>query len=1023
MKTKRILSFIAAVVMLVTMSVVALPASAAAPAAVTDLLAKYRSYDQDLFNISGIAAIQTAITELTALVNNPGDATADIAQAQTIDTTAQAGMKQNLVDGAWVPYSQLATYEVYVKDDVTLTDYAIDTPADWMALVNNTNVVAGKTANRFSGYTFHFTDDIDMQGQAMAPVGYGDEFNGVINGHDHVFKNINLQADSSKHAYIGLVDNVIWGGIQNLGIESGTITVTGTTAVAVGAFAGNLRGAYLRKCWNAASISVQTGKAGNVGGLVGNGTSTAPVIDGCFNVGTITTGNAIEFYGIHGYGGNQATVYNSFAHGYSTAAGDPLIRQHANIMSSEFKMSMANTYSTGNLLVSWNGTVPTAYTTQYEAFCETHTLTADAYTSGELAYKLNQGYIATGKGDGLPFFYTNGNGMVFFGKESNQTRKITFDGAKTDVYYLPANGTYDMNATFGVSAANSAFITTENAASTLVDGVLSLKNEDITIKIINDCEHQNGFTYTAENGKHTKVCKDACGYKSIEPCAAASYTADAITAEELAKGKKATHSGICITCGFDFAVECGVEYVAPADKTQEHYWSFDGCACGRADIENTGSADMTWGDAKVDGSINVLDGIAIIRSTVDLATVNEKNADADADTNITADDAVLIVRAWLGDAESIAKGEEVEAKMNANLFDKNTAANSAALLMDGATATRTNNYVATVEVKAGQTLSFGPVRLGQPVLGYAYDAAGEALGLINYAGVTTLSTLKEGMALVSYTVPAGAASVKVNVPASDADLYALRLNTKMYAAEYGARMGVDPDGIANPLYNKNVLTVGDSICEAARDVAVGGLKGWASSIYQEFDANVTNSGKSGAAFSDCRYVKGNYTYPNAQIYNQIGQHAGTTSFDYILIHGGVNDAWDNIAVGTISSSFDPDTFDLTTFAGGMEMAIYTAVKDQGNTAAIGYHINFAAPYHTAANDWGSYIPTAKAICEKWGIQYVDIYAMEFDTRLYTADYIHPNEEGYDVLGEYINPFMLEMRPVSYEVWNAVQETL
>lgn len=1015
---KRILSMAAAVTLLFTMCVFS--ASAALPTEVTALLEKYQSYDQELFNTNGIAAIQTAIATLSSIEEGDADA---VAKAQAADTAAQAGMMQNLDDGVWVPYSKLATYEVYVKDGVTLKDYAIASAADWLALVNDTNVAAGKPAKRFSGYTFHFTKDIDMDGQAMAPVGYGDEFNGYINGHDHVFKNINLKADSSKHAYIGLVDNVIWGGIQNLGIESGTITVTGTTAVSVGAFCGNLRGAYLRKCWNAASINVQNGKAGNVGGLVGNGTSTTPVIDGCFNIGTITLGNVTEFYGIHGYGGNQATVYNSFAHGYSAAAGDPLIRQHANIMSTEFKMSISNTYSTGNLLVSWNGSVPEAYKTQYEAFCAAHILTADAYTSGALAYKLNAGYVPTGKGDGLRIWYTNGNGKVFFGTEANQTRKITFEGAKTDVYYLAAGGSYDMAETFGVSAANSAFITTENAQSTLVGNTLTLKNEDITIKVINDCTHASGFTYTAENGSHTKTCKDACGYKTVEPCEAASYTPDAITAEALAKGEKATHSGTCATCGFDFAKECGVEYIAPADTAMEHYWKFEGCICGRENVENVGTADMVWGDAKTDGAINILDGIAVIRSAVGLASVNEKNADANADTDISADDAVLIIRAWLGDAEAVALAEKVEAGINANLFDKNTAANGQALLMDGSCSARTNNYVAAVEVQAGQTLSFGPVRLGQPVLGYAYDGQGEALELINYESVTTLSVLEEGMALVSYTVPAEAATVKLNVPAADADLYAARLNRAMYAEEYGARMSVDTADIANPLYKKNVLTVGDSICAAGRDIAVGGLKGWASSIYQEYDANVTNSGLSGAAFSETRYKKGDYQYPNAQISNQIGQHAGTTAFEYILIHGGINDAWDNVAVGTMSTSFDPDTFDITTFAGGMEMAIYTAVKDQGNTAALGYMINFAAPYHSNAEDWGDYIPTAKAICAKWGIEYIDIYEMEFDTRLYTADYIHPNEAGYDVLGEYINPFMLEMRPVSYEVWNAVQETL
>lgn len=1023
MKAKRILSIVAAVVLLITMSVVALPASAA-PTAITKYLTKYESYDQGLFNSVGVSAIQTAITTITEIVNNYDSlgATAAMSAVQAADSTAQAGMMKNLGDGAWIPYSQRATYEIYVKDGVEIKDYAIDTPADWLALVNDTNVAAGKPANRFSGFTFHFTKDINMNDQPMTPVGYGDEFNGVINGHNHVLKNIKLQADSSKHAYIGLVDNVIWGGIQNLGIESGTITVTGTTAANVGAFCGNLRGGYLRKCWNGASISVQNAKAGTYGGLVGNCTANAPVIDGCYNIGVLSSNNAVERYGIHGYGGNQTKTYNSFAHGWSAATGDQLTRFHANIIGENCTMPIANTYSTGNLLFSWNGSVPTNYTTQYEAFCEAHTLSSDAYASGELAYKLNVGYVPTGKGDGLRIYYTNGGGKVFFGTEANQTRKITFEGAKTDIYYLPANGTYDMDDTFGVNAMNSAFITTENATSTIVDGVLSLKNEDITIKIINDCDHANGFTYTAENGTHTKVCKDACGYKSIEPCAANSYTPDAISAEELAKGQKATHSGECAICGFTFTKECAASYVAPADAKAEHYWDYEGCACGREAIANVGTAAMTWGDARVDGAIDVLDAIAVLRSVVGLIAVNEKNADVNADCVLNTDDAVLIVRAWLGDKDANALAQSVEAMVNANLFNKATAANGFGLNMDGTSAARTNHYVsAAISAKPGQTLAFGPVRLGAPVFGYAYDAEGKALELINHTSTVVLSTFEEGMALVSYTVPAEAASVKLSVPASDADIYLARLNSNMGTDEYGARMSVDPDSIANPLYKRTVLTVGDSICEAARDVAVGGLKGWASSIYQEFDANVTNSGVSGAAFYNGRYLRSGYL--GSQISNQISQHAGSKSFEYILIHGGINDAWDNASLGTISTSFDPSTFDVTTFAGGMEMAIYEAVKNYGNTAAIGYHINFEAPYHSTANDWGNYVPTAKAVCAKWGIKYVDIFSMDFDTRLYTDDYIHPNEEGYDVLGEPICEFMPQMRPVPLSVWEAVQETL
>ena len=60
--------------------------------------------------------------------------------------------------------------------------------------------------------------------------------------------------------------------------------------------------------------------------------------------------------------------------------------------------------------------------------------------------------------------------------------------------------------------------------------------------------------------------------------------------------------------------------------------------------------DVIVGDAKVDGAVNLIDAIAVLRSVADLdSEVNEANGDVDASGALTADDAVLIVRWWLGD--------------------------------------------------------------------------------------------------------------------------------------------------------------------------------------------------------------------------------------------------------------------------------------------------------------------------------------------------------------------------------------
>ena len=55
-------------------------------------------------------------------------------------------------------------------------------------------------------------------------------------------------------------------------------------------------------------------------------------------------------------------------------------------------------------------------------------------------------------------------------------------------------------------------------------------------------------------------------------------------------------------------------------------------------------------------------------------------------------------------------------------------------------------------------------------------------------------------------------------------------------------------------------------------------------------------------------------------------------------------------------------------------------------------------------EWG------KKVCEKWGVPYLDLFHLPYDTKILNQDLIHPNTYGYDYLGAIIVPFVRKMKP-------------
>jgi hypothetical protein len=161
----------------------------------------------------------------------------------------------------------------------------------------------------------------------------------------------------------------------------------------------------------------------------------------------------------------------------------------------------------------------------------------------------------------------------------------------------------------------------------------------------------------------------ATGVEFTVTLTAAAVKAGAITIElpawaknvNLVAGANVSIDGLVATINGDIAVgsvlltgtydidklagEAGVITATAANVLNERGESVDvAVATANAAI------DVVLGDAKVDGIINLIDAIAVLRAAVGLdLEVNEANADVNGDNVLDADDATLIVRFWLGD--------------------------------------------------------------------------------------------------------------------------------------------------------------------------------------------------------------------------------------------------------------------------------------------------------------------------------------------------------------------------------------
>ena len=250
------------------------------------------------------------------------------------------------------------------------------------------------------------------------------------------------------------------------------------------------------------------------------------------------------------------------------------------------------------------------------------------------------------------------------------------------------------------------------------------------------------------------------------------------------------------------------------------------------------------------------------------------------------------------------------------------------------------------------------------------------------------------------------------------------------------------DATLDPLFGKTILFDGDSICHGGS--ANDGLSGWAGRIGTKHSMTWKNYGIGGGTVTSGTYsyttvvdtgtldwITNTYYLKNPSpttaddMYLVVtqGEWNGTSTLytkgsarhwesttvdtmyaeypnaDYIIFEACLNDGFNNIPIGSASSSYT-NTFATNQYAPAFECMIKRARELFGNVK-IGVIIPHRVAYSTISN----YHEVARGICNKWGIDYIDLeresglmpFIEPMKSTMYSDGATHLTTSGYDYI--------------------------
>ena len=202
--------------------------------------------------------------------------------------------------------------------------------------------------------------------------------------------------------------------------------------------------------------------------------------------------------------------------------------------------------------------------------------------------------------------------------------------------------------------------------------------------------------------------------------------------------------------------------------------------------------------------------------------------------------------------------------------------------------------------------------------------------------------------------------------------------------------------IISPLAGKTLYVAGDSIAYGKSSAG-----GYGKCIADKYGMTLTNEAVDGATLTP-NITDKVYGGTRGCISTVATNSTALAKADYILLEGGVNDAWNNAKLGALNGSFAPAFYSGDTI-GTLEAMLDDLAKKHSDKR-VAYVFPHGGLFASSENWYKTYKPAILAVLKKWGVPYVDIaettppmgkHGVSELGDKYTSDGTHPNAAGYE----------------------------
>ena len=229
----------------------------------------------------------------------------------------------------------------------------------------------------------------------------------------------------------------------------------------------------------------------------------------------------------------------------------------------------------------------------------------------------------------------------------------------------------------------------------------------------------------------------------------------------------------------------------------------------------------------------------------------------------------------------------------------------------------------------------------------------------------------------------------------------------------------DADWKRNKLYGKTALFYGDSICYGKNwrpdtTLIPNSNSGWALKLQERYNMINYGYGNEGAVYP--KTGDSNNTVLN-QVLRSLYTLSGVTyKPDYFILSGGINDAANEVAKGSITATFTEPAVYNTEYS-AIEFIFYR-LKTLFPQSKVGVILPHHASGYAQQSNLQDYIAIIKDCCEKWAIPYCDLYTLcqingcieltSYRSLFFDEWGVHPNELGYEIMTDLIAQWMMTL---------------